>query len=123
MPIYEYACDSCGHRFDRLQSFRDDPVRVCPECGEASCRRLISAPGIVFKGSGWYIKDSKTGGRSRPGSSRRDDDGGKKDGEKGTASKSETGSKGESSADSGSSGASSSSSGSSGGSGSTKADA
>jgi putative FmdB family regulatory protein len=64
MPIYEYACDECDHRFDRLQSFRDDPVEVCPECGKSSCRRLISAPGIVFKGSGWYIKDSKSASKN-----------------------------------------------------------
>jgi putative FmdB family regulatory protein len=63
MPIYEYRCEACNHAFERLQSFRDESVSICPVCGEARCRRLISAPGIVFKGSGWYIKDSRQAGR------------------------------------------------------------
>jgi putative FmdB family regulatory protein len=58
MPIYEYACDSCGYRFERIQSFNDDPVTECPAC-EGSVRRVISPVGVIFKGSGWYITDNR----------------------------------------------------------------
>jgi putative FmdB family regulatory protein len=59
MPIYEYECQTCRHRFERRQSFRDEPVKVCPECG-GTTRRLLQAPPIIFKGSGWYATDSRT---------------------------------------------------------------
>ncbi|HET7034720.1 MAG TPA: FmdB family zinc ribbon protein [Thermomicrobiaceae bacterium] len=58
MPIYEYACKSCGHRFEQKQSFHDEPVAVCPECGE-QVQRVLHPAGIIFKGSGWYITDSR----------------------------------------------------------------
>jgi putative FmdB family regulatory protein len=58
MPIYEYICKDCGYDFERLQSFSDDPLETCPEC-EGSVRRVISAAGVIFKGSGWYITDSR----------------------------------------------------------------
>jgi putative FmdB family regulatory protein len=58
MPIYSYQCDKCGTRFDRLQKFTDKPLTRCPEC-RGPVRRLIQPAGIVFKGSGWYITDSK----------------------------------------------------------------
>lgn len=65
MPTYEYRCDACGHRFERLQRFDDDPVSTCPDCGEDAVERLISAgAGLVFKGSGFYETDYKK--RSRP---------------------------------------------------------
>jgi putative FmdB family regulatory protein len=57
VPIYEYECKG-GHRFERRQGFHDDPLRVCVECDQP-VRRLLSAPGIIFKGSGWYITDSR----------------------------------------------------------------
>ncbi len=60
MPTYEYACDSCGHRFDVRQSFSDEPIRDCPVCGE-SVRRVVYPSGVIFKGSGWYINDSRKG--------------------------------------------------------------
>ncbi|MBL8074378.1 MAG: transcriptional regulator [Nitrospira sp.] len=56
MPTYEYQCDSCQHRFEVKQSIKDDPLSVCERCGKA-VRRLISSPGIMFKGSGWYVTD------------------------------------------------------------------
>jgi len=59
MPIYEYLCDACGEDFERMQSFSEEPVRVCPRCGASSVRRVISPVGVIFKGSGWYITDSK----------------------------------------------------------------
>lgn len=58
MPIYTYQCDKCGTRFERLQKFTDKPLTRCPEC-KGPVRRLIQPAGIVFKGSGWYITDSK----------------------------------------------------------------
>jgi putative FmdB family regulatory protein len=56
VPIYEYQCDSCSYRFEVKQSIKDDPLSTCERCGK-SIRRLISSPGIMFKGSGWYVTD------------------------------------------------------------------
>ena len=61
MPIYEYACKSCEHRFDALQKMSDPKLVDCPECGEASLRKLLSAPKFRLKGKGWYETDFKTG--------------------------------------------------------------
>jgi putative FmdB family regulatory protein len=58
MPIYDYRCDHCGHAFSAVQSFKDDPLASCPNCGGRP-RRLLSKPAIVFKGSGWYKTDSR----------------------------------------------------------------
>ena len=58
MPTYVYACDTCGSQFDQFQSFKDEPLRVCPACAGA-VRRVFQPVGIVFKGSGWYITDSR----------------------------------------------------------------
>lgn len=63
MPTYEYACSECGHRFDIRQSFHDEPLRDCPECG-AGVYRVIHPAGVVFKGSGWYINDSRSGSQA-----------------------------------------------------------
>jgi putative FmdB family regulatory protein len=57
MPLYEYHCESCGHRFEVIQKFSDDPVSVCPNCGKGPVVKLLSSPAIQFKGSGWYITD------------------------------------------------------------------
>jgi len=59
MPIYSYKCENCGTRFERMQKFTDKPLTRCPEC-RGQVRRLIQPAGIVFKGSGWYITDSKS---------------------------------------------------------------
>ncbi len=56
VPIYEYECTRCSHRFEVIQKFSDPPKKSCPEC-RAKVRKLISAPGIQFKGTGWYITD------------------------------------------------------------------
>jgi putative FmdB family regulatory protein len=57
MPLYEYECEKCGRRFERIQKFSDPPADRCPHCGADSVRKLISSPAIQFKGSGWYITD------------------------------------------------------------------
>jgi len=63
MPLYEYECDACGHRFEKIQKFSDPIVDTCPICGGA-VRKLMSSPAIQFKGSGWYITDyAKSGSR------------------------------------------------------------
>ncbi|WP_447976770.1 FmdB family zinc ribbon protein [Candidatus Nitrospira bockiana] len=56
MPIYEYLCQSCSHRFEVKQKFDDPPLSTCTRCGQP-VQKLISAPAIMFKGSGWYITD------------------------------------------------------------------
>ena len=57
MPIYEYQCKKCKHRFEKLhQKFSDARVKKCPECG-GPVEQLLSAPAVQFKGSGWYVTD------------------------------------------------------------------
>jgi len=56
MPLYEYQCDNCGHRFEVIQKFSDAPVAVCPKCG-GPVTKLFSSPAIQFKGTGFYITD------------------------------------------------------------------
>ena len=56
MPLYEYECDSCGNRFEKIQKFSDPLVDICPKCGK-SVHKLMSSPAIQFKGSGFYITD------------------------------------------------------------------
>lgn len=66
MPTYEYACTSCGHRFEAHQSFSDNPLTTCPECG-AALRKVFGSVGIVLKGPGFYRTDSRNGSStSRP---------------------------------------------------------
>jgi putative FmdB family regulatory protein len=56
MPLYEYQCDECEHRFEVIQKFSDDLVSICPKC-EGRVRKLVSSPAIQFKGTGWYVTD------------------------------------------------------------------
>ncbi len=65
MPIYEYECRKCGHRFERIQKFSDRRVRTCPECKARRVERLVHAPAIQFKGSGFYINDYSDKGKSK----------------------------------------------------------
>lgn len=66
MPIYQYECSQCNYNFERMQSFRADPVRECPECG-GPVRRVISPVGVIFKGSGFYVTDHRqTSPTSKP---------------------------------------------------------
>src|SRR5688572_16802082 len=63
MPLYEYQCDKCAHRFEVIQKFSDAPVDVCPKCGGA-VKKLLSSPAIQFKGTGWYITDYARSGKT-----------------------------------------------------------
>lgn len=56
MPLYEYQCKKCKHRFEKIQKFSDKMLTKCPECG-GSIEQMISAPAVQFKGSGWYVTD------------------------------------------------------------------
>ncbi|WP_144791478.1 FmdB family zinc ribbon protein [Kocuria palustris] len=73
MPVYAYKCKSCGHQLEVRQSFSDDPLTECPECG-GDLRKQFNSVGVVFKGSGFYRTDSRSGasgsgsGSSGPGS-------------------------------------------------------
>ena len=58
MPTYEYQCKTCGHQFEQTQRFSDPPLTECPKCSGA-VRRMIFPAGVIFKGSGWYITDSR----------------------------------------------------------------
>src|SRR4051794_17800298 len=57
MPLYEYQCGKCSHRFEKIQKFTDPAPDACPVCGEGPVTRLPSSPAIQFKGTGWYITD------------------------------------------------------------------
>jgi putative FmdB family regulatory protein len=63
MPIYEYACSSCEHRFDELQKISEAALVHCPKCNEPALRKLLSAPKFRLKGQGWYETDFKTGNK------------------------------------------------------------
>jgi putative FmdB family regulatory protein len=79
MPLYEYQCESCEHRFEKIQKFSDPAPEACPKCG-APVRKLMSSPAIQFKGTGWYITDyaKKSSTDAGKGGSGRSDSGGDK---------------------------------------------
>lgn len=83
MPLYEYECKKCGHRFEKIQKFSDKMVKTCPECG-GQVEQMISAPAVQFKGSGWYVTDyakksSSPGGSGSGDSKDKKDDKSKSD--------------------------------------------
>ena len=61
MPIYEYQCEQCGHKIEKLQKISDEPLKSCPQCGNQSLKKLVSAAAFRLKGGGWYETDLKTG--------------------------------------------------------------
>ena len=63
MPIYEYQCDECSHRLEKLQRMSDAPLTECPACGESTLKKLVSAAAFRLKGGGWYETDFKTGSK------------------------------------------------------------
>jgi putative FmdB family regulatory protein len=64
MPLYEYRCEACGHQFEVIQKFSDEPIAVCPKCGSGPVAKLLSSPAFQFKGTGWYITDYARKGAS-----------------------------------------------------------
>lgn len=64
MPLYEYECEQCSHRFEVIQKFSDAPISVCPKCG-GPVQKLLSSPAIQFKGSGFYLTDYGRGTGSK----------------------------------------------------------
>ncbi len=66
MPIYEYECLKCGHRFEVIQKISDPPIKKCEKCKKGKAEKLISSPAIQFKGTGWYVTDyAKKGEESK----------------------------------------------------------
>ena len=65
MPLYEYECTACGHRFELIQKFSDAAIEQCPNCGELRVKKLLSSPAIQFKGTGWYITDYAKKGETK----------------------------------------------------------
>lgn len=57
MPIYEYYCNACGHRFEQLQKASDEPLKICPKCQKPDLEKLISNTSFQLKGTGWYVTD------------------------------------------------------------------
>ena len=95
MPLYEYECESCKNRFEKIVQYSDPPIDTCPKCGKGPVRKLFSSPAIQFKGSGWYITDyakksSTDGGQSGGGTSNRSEKSDKND----SSSKSDKGESG-----------------------------
>jgi putative FmdB family regulatory protein len=88
VPLYEYQCKKCKHRFERIQKFSDPPVKKCPECG-GPVEQLLSAPAVQFKGSGWYVTDYAKKGASGSTSDSSSSTSSAKDGAK-SAEKTET---------------------------------
>jgi putative FmdB family regulatory protein len=104
MPLYEYECKKCGHRFEKIQLYSDKMVKKCPECG-GQVEQMISAPAVQFKGSGWYVTDyakktSSPGSTGDSGSKEKKDEKGKSDGGSKDSSSKDSGTKDMSSKDS-----------------------
>jgi putative FmdB family regulatory protein len=70
VPTYEYECSLCNHHFERKQSFDEEPVAVCPKC-QGKARRIINAIPVIFKGSGFYITDSRKGDATSTGTEKK----------------------------------------------------
>jgi putative FmdB family regulatory protein len=85
VPLYEYQCKKCKHKFEKIQKFSDPPVRKCPECG-SPVEKVMHAPNVQFKGTGWYVTDY--GGKSDK--SKTDGGSEKSSAEKGGSEKKET---------------------------------
>lgn len=92
MPLYEYECKKCHHRFEKIQKFSDRMVKKCPDCG-GPVEQMISAPAVQFKGSGWYVTDYAKKSSAQSSSDGSGSDGSGKDSKKEDKSKSESSSK------------------------------
>ncbi len=98
MPTYEYRCTACDEHLEVVQSFKDEPLTKCPNCGKKALRKVFSPVGIVFKGSGFYKTDSRGGGKKSSSTPKESSDS--------SSSSSSSGSTSSSSSDSSSSGTS-----------------
>ena len=74
MPVYEYQCKNCGQRFEKIQPVTSDPLTECLLCGQGPIRRVLHPVGVIFKGSGWYVTDNRSSGRSGSSSGPKSDD-------------------------------------------------
>ena len=72
MPIYEYKCKACEHKFDKLQRINDPAFTDCPDCGKPELIKLVSAAGFRLKGTGWYETDFKNSGKKPSGAASKD---------------------------------------------------
>ena len=72
MPVYEYQCDTCQLRFEKLQRFSDSPLTVCPNCG-GPVHRVMQPVGVIFKGSGFYVTDNRSKSSTMPPTKREGD--------------------------------------------------
>ena len=90
MPLYEYECEACGHRFEVIQKFSDAPIEKCPKCG-SPVHKLQSAPAFHLKGTGWYATDYAKSGSS--GDAKGGKDSKKSDGSAGNSDSSSSGEK------------------------------
>jgi putative FmdB family regulatory protein len=99
MPLYEYLCTACGHRFEHIQKFSDPLVSVCPTCGSGPVEKLVSSPAIQFKGAGWYVNDYAKAGKADSSATKASkDEDSSKSSEAAKTDKAESSGKGESSA-------------------------
>ena len=89
MPLYEYECKKCGHRFEKILKFSDKPMKKCPDCGGV-VEQLISAPTVQFKGAGWYVTDYAKKGTSSSSKASESDGGSKDNSKDGKDSKSDS---------------------------------
>jgi putative FmdB family regulatory protein len=99
MPLYEYECKKCGHRFEKIQLFSDPMLKKCPECG-GKIEQMISAPAIQFKGSGWYVNDYAKKPAPSASSGKNGSEGGKSESVKAESSEGKSESKSEAKSDS-----------------------
>ena len=74
MPVYEYQCKNCGQRFEKIQPVTSDPLTECLLCGQGPIRRVLHPVGVIFKGSGWYVTDNRSSGRSGSSSGSKSED-------------------------------------------------
>lgn len=90
MPLYEFQCKACQHRYEKIQKFSDPMPDECPACGEDAVEQLLSAPAVQFKGSGWYVTDYAKKGSSQGSSAKASDVKAESKSESKTESKSES---------------------------------
>jgi putative FmdB family regulatory protein len=90
VPIYEYACEACGHTLEKLQKMSDAPLTICPQCGEPRLQKQVSAAGFRLKGGGWYVTDFKDNNKKKATGDEKKSSGSKSDGKGGDKKGSDT---------------------------------